>query len=140
MSTVSQNTKDSVIVVGYIPTPEGVAAVEYAGQLAAKEAATLVVVNTGVRGSDADPSYATSADWDALEEQLTAQGVRHEMHQLSLGTSPAEEILAVAEQRSGTLIVVGLRRRSPVGKLVLGSTSQEVLLRADCPVLAVKRP
>jgi len=58
-----------------------------------------------------------------------------------LPSSPAEAsaaALEAAKEHGAELIVVGLRRRSPVGKLVLGSMSQDILLGADCEVLAVK--
>ena len=54
------------------------------------------------------------------------------------GREASEEILAVAKEHRAELIVIGLRRRSPVGKLLMGSTAQRVLLDAACPVLAVK--
>jgi nucleotide-binding universal stress UspA family protein len=128
------------IVVGYTPTPEGLAAVDYAATAATSNGATLYVVNTGERGNDAGPAYAEANDWDALEARLTAAGIEHEMHQPELAFSAAEEILKVADDVSADLIVIGLRRRSPVGKLFLGSISQQVILDADCPVVAVKRP
>jgi len=54
------------------------------------------------------------------------------------GLEPAEDIIAVAQEVSADFIVIGLRRRSPVGKLILGSNAQRILLEAPCPVLAVK--
>jgi nucleotide-binding universal stress UspA family protein len=128
------------IVVGYVPTPEGLAAVDYAVETAHRDQDRLVIVNTGMRGNDADPAFATSADWDALDQKLTALGVEHELRQPAQADSPAGQILLAAQDVDAGLIVIGLRRRSPVGKLFLGSTSQEVLLDADCPVTAIKRP
>ena len=54
------------------------------------------------------------------------------------GKDPADDLIEVAEKENAALIVIGLRRRSPVGKLLMGSHAQDILLRADCPVLAVK--
>ena len=50
----------------------------------------------------------------------------------------AEDLVSVAESHDAELIVIGLRRRTPVGKLILGSNAQRILLDASCPVLAVK--
>ena len=48
------------------------------------------------------------------------------------------DLLDAAEAADASLIVVGIRHRSPMGKLLLGSAAQQILLEAACPVLAVK--
>ncbi|MGO4257385.1 universal stress protein [Marmoricola sp. RAF53] len=127
------------IVVGYVPTPEGVAAFEYATAAAQRDDATLVVVNTGYRGDDSGPSFASQTDLDAIADQLAALGVAHEIRQPANADSPADEVLKAAEETDADLIVIGLRRRSAVGKLFLGSSAQQILLESVCPVVAVKQ-
>jgi nucleotide-binding universal stress UspA family protein len=126
------------IVTGYIPTPEGVAAVDYAIAQAKTAGATLTVVNTGKDGDYSDPVFASGQDLDALAAQLDAAGVEHQIVQPTDGSPAAASILAAAVDADADLIVIGIRRRSPVGKLITGSTAQAVLLGADCPVVAVK--
>ena len=128
------------IVVGYIPRPEGLAAVDTAIAEAELRGERLVVVNTGHHGDYADPSFASSQDLEALDGQLTARGIDHEIRQPTRGLAPADELLDVASEVGAHLIVIGLRRRSPLGKLITGSTAQQVLLDAACDVLAVKAP
>ena len=123
------------IVVGYVPTPEGLAAVDHAVEMARLKGSRVVVVNTGRDGSYAHSDFASAQDLDALAGRL---GPDHEVRQPTAGRGPAEEILDAAKQTDAELIVIGLRRRSPVGKLIMGSTAQQVLLQASCPVLAVK--
>jgi nucleotide-binding universal stress UspA family protein len=126
------------ILVGYIPSPEGVAAFERAKDEAVLRGAPLVVVNTGESGNYAKPSFAKAEDLEAIEKELTEAGLEHEVLQPTSGLTAAEEILRVAGEREVDLIVIGLRRRSPVGKLFMGSTAQQVLLDAPCAVMAVK--
>jgi nucleotide-binding universal stress UspA family protein len=128
----------STIVVGYLPTAEGAAAFEYAKQLAQDNKATLVVVNTGRNGDYAHPNFATSQDMDAITTELEAVGVEHELLQPTDGKPAAEAILGAAATHGADMIIIGLRRRTPVGKLITGSTAQQVLLDAPCPVLTVK--
>ena len=126
------------IVVDYLPTPEGSAAVDHAMEEAKLGSRKVVVVNTGHYGDFSHPNYATSEDIDALDAQLNTAGIEHEIRRSLESASAAEAILEAAVDSSADLIVIGVRRRSPVGKLFAGSTAQHVLLDADCPVLAVK--
>jgi nucleotide-binding universal stress UspA family protein len=129
-----------VIVVGYVPKAEGEAALRIAAEEAKRRDAELVVVNShrGGREFDGDEAAAAEATLEEVRTQLAAAGVRYEVRQLVRGMDPAEDLVGVAAEVSADLIVIGLRRRSPVGKLILGSNAQRVLLDAPCPVLAVK--
>lgn len=126
------------IVCGYVPNQQGLAAIDAAIVEAQRRGEKLVVVNSGVMGDYSGPSFADPRDLDALDSQLTELGIEHEVRQMTRGLAPAEEILSVADEVDADLIVIGVRRRSPLGKLVTGSTAQQVLLDALCPVLAVK--
>lgn len=130
----------TTIVVGYVPKPEGRAALRRAAEEAQLRDAKLVVVNShrGGRSFDEDESAASEAALAEVRQQLEPTGVPYELRQLVRGLDPAEDLIAVAEQAKAEFIVIGLRRRSPVGKLILGSNAQRILLDAPCPVLAVK--
>jgi len=130
------------IVVGYLPSPEGEAAIERAVAEAKLRESTLIVVNSqrGGRTADYEDLALTDEQVKALRERLDSSGVKHEVRGLVRGNDPAEDLVAVAEEVGAELIIIGLRRRTPVGKLIMGSNAQRVLLDADCPVLAVKRP
>lgn len=128
------------VVVGYIRSAEGRAALDAAVAEARLRDAELLVLHS-MRGGTRDEERETLAYAEELErvrERLAAEGIRHEVRELVRGMSPAEDLVDIANREQADLIVIGLRRRSPVGKLVLGSNAQDILLRADCPVLAVK--
>jgi nucleotide-binding universal stress UspA family protein len=128
------------IVVGYVPKSEGRAALKRAAEEAQLRDARLVVVNShrGGREFDADDAIETEAQLEEVRSTLREAGVENEVRQLVRGMDPAEDLINVAKEVDAEFIIIGLRRRSPVGKLILGSNAQRVLLDAPCPVLAVK--
>ncbi|WP_427016571.1 universal stress protein [Pseudarthrobacter sp. P1] len=127
------------VIVGYLPTPEGAAALERGIHEASLRGERLIVVNAS-RGDAlaGDASIAAGAALAGAARLLADSGVEHEIRQPQRGRSPAEELVRTAEEDEASMIVIGLRRRSPVGKILWGSTAQEVLLEADGPVVAVK--
>ena len=129
-----------VIVVGYVPKAEGHAALRLAAEEAKLRGSSLVVVNShkGGREFDREDAMESESQLEEVRSQLRAAGVQHEIRQLVRGLDPAEDLVSVAEEVGADVIVIGLRRRTPVGKLILGSNAQRILLDAPCPVLAVK--
>lgn len=115
------------IVVGYSDKPEGQAALRRALEEAGLRHADLIVVHN-----------VPETELGDLHGRLAASGVRHEVRGFVDSHDPAEDLLNAADHSSAEFIVIGLRRRSSVGKLLLGSNAQRVLLDASCPVLAVK--
>ena len=128
------------VVVGYVPKPEGEAAIDQGIAEAKLRGSTLIVVNSHRGGRDYDDKISVRSEQDlvALEAKLKESGLTYDVRQLVRGLEPAEDLIGIAEASQADLIVIGLRRRSPVGKLILGSNAQRILLDAHCPVLAVK--
>lgn len=126
------------IVVGYVPTAEGAAALDRAITEAQRNQSRLVIINSSRGDALVDKRYAPAEDLAAVTKRLEREGVEHLVLQPVRGNDAANEVLDAAEKYRADLIVIGLRKRTPVGKLIMGSTAQQILLEASCPVLAVK--
>ena len=129
------------VVVGYVAKAEGEAALGRAIDEARLRGSSVVVVSSHRGGQEADGrAAAVEAELDAVRARLEGAGIPFTIRQTVRGLEPAEDLIAVAAEHDAELLVIGLRRRSPVGKLILGSNAQRVLLDAPCAVLAVKAP
>ncbi|GAA2722808.1 universal stress protein [Cellulomonas aerilata] len=127
------------IVVGFLATPEGRAALDAAAAEAERRSTGLLLVVSD-RGAGASPeaSAEQSRALDAVRAELDGRGLPYDVREMPQGRDVAEDLIGAAEGSDAALIVIGLRRRSPVGKLILGVNAQRILLDAPCPVLAVK--
>jgi nucleotide-binding universal stress UspA family protein len=127
------------VVLGYVPKPEGEAALAASIAEAQLRGADLVVVNSHrSHHGDSEADQRLLAELDEARARVEAAGVSVDIRHPETGLEAAEDLLAIAEEVSADLVVIGLRRRTPVGKLILGSNAQRILLDAHCPVLAVK--
>jgi nucleotide-binding universal stress UspA family protein len=129
----------SAVVVGYVASPEGEAAVKQ-GIAEAKLRGCMVMVVYSDHGEKLDSATAVqrAEALDRVHALLHAADVEHDLRHLVRGKDPVSDVLDTATELNAELIVIGIRKRTPVGKLVLGSHSQSILLEASIPVLAVK--
>jgi nucleotide-binding universal stress UspA family protein len=133
----------NVIVFGYVlQRPEAEAALQRAIDEARHREAKLVVLHSARGGvnEDVEEVVAYRNAFEKLDEQLGNAGIEYELREFVKGNSVATDVLELAEETDAEMIVIGLRRRSPVGKLVLGSNAQDIMLNTSRPVLAIPAP
>ena len=154
--------RESHIVCGYIRTSEGEAALHEAIREAQYRQAHLTVLHSRATPTEnladgtgfveheliepaARPESLAPPQAGFYEEELawlanvlSSRGVPHTVKQVPAGHSAAEDILHTAHEEDADLIVIGIRRHSRLGKFLLGSDAQTILLEASCPVLAVR--
>jgi nucleotide-binding universal stress UspA family protein len=126
-----------MIVVGYSADPFGGAALEHGIAEAKLRGTTLNVINSTSGEAYVDARFAQPGEVHDIEERLANCGVEFELSQ-PVGVDTADELLKVMERDDAQLLVIGIRHRNPVGKLLLGSVAQQLLLECPKPVLAVK--
>ena len=128
------------IVVGFIDTPEGNAAVRSAIDEAKLRSTSIVILHSMQGGSHEKGSeYLASAEAiERVEKVLDESGVEYSTHEYVRGNKPAEDIVAAARVHDAEMIVIGIRERSSTGKLLLGSNALDILHDAPVPVLCVK--
>ena len=126
------------IVVGYVPKPEGRAALHAAIEQARLRGESLHVLNSTKGDSYLDSSFAPESELAEVRRVLEDSGIPFELEQRIGGPGGAEDVADVAESTKASLVVIGLRHRTATGKLIFGSDAQRILLDVECPVLAVK--
>jgi nucleotide-binding universal stress UspA family protein len=128
------------ILVGYDMTDPAEKALAVGLDYARKLGAQLIVMASLIGGTkeDVEEIHAFEKGLRMAEKKAAERGVKCEKRLLMRGNAPGEDIVSFANESRTDLIVIGVKKRSKVGKLMFGSTAQYVILESDCPVLAVK--
>ena len=74
----------------------------------------------------------------SVKETLEAEGIVCETHVLVRGLTPGEDIVEFAADKKVDEIIIGIEKKSKVGKLLFGSNAQYIILESHCPVVSVK--
>ena len=128
------------ILLGYDGSNQAKEALEVAKKHALAFKAKLYVVTSLFGENQTVPQEIEESEegLDFARKTLAASGIPVETHLLVRGLSPGEDLVKFAKENEIDQIVVGVKKVSPVGKLIFGSNARYVILNAPCPVLAVR--
>lgn len=128
------------ILVGYDGSNAAMDAVKLAVIHAKAFKAELLVVNSLKGGKENSPEEIKVAEEQLayIDTFLADKEVGHQTHLLVRGMSPGEDIVRFASENFVEEILIGIKRRSKVGKLLFGSNAQYVILNANCPVVTIR--
>jgi nucleotide-binding universal stress UspA family protein len=128
------------IMVGYDGSKVCKAALDLAIEHIRAFGGKIHLVSSMTRGTEEEQRQikTTEKELDSIKEDLEKKKVACETHLLIRGMEPGEDLVQYAEEQKIDEIIIGIRRRSKVGKLLFGSTAQFVILNAPCPVVTVR--
>ncbi|HEU4915887.1 MAG TPA: universal stress protein [Acidimicrobiia bacterium] len=128
------------VIVGYMSSERGRAALELGLEEARLRATELVVIHSlhGAGVDDDEDVVASDRELETIDEMLSKEGINYSIHNFVRGNSPADDIVQAATDYDGRLIVIGLRQRTSAGKFLLGSNAHDILMNAPCPVLTIR--
>ncbi len=128
------------VLVGFTGSSAAKAALELAKNHAKTYNATVHVMTSLEGGSREKIEKVRKAEeiLDAAKDFLEKEGVVNEIHQMVRGLTPGEDIIRYANENEIDHIFVGIEKKSKTQKILLGSTAQYIILKADCPVTTVK--
>lgn len=126
----------SKILLAYVPSATSEAAFDFAVEEAERRDASLLVLASE---RAPDPRKARGiTDQRPLQERLEETGLGFELRTVPKRDDPADDILDAVEHDDVDLVILGIRKRTPIGKILLGSTSQRVAIESPVPVVMVK--
>jgi nucleotide-binding universal stress UspA family protein len=127
-------------LVAYNGSKESKAALALAIKQAGVFGAKVAVITSMEGGQSEKPEdiARVNRELEGVERQLQDAGLEHEVHEMARGLSPGEDIVIYAAENRIDQIFVGIEKKSKTRKLLLGSTAQYIILKANCPVTTTK--
>ena len=99
---------------------------------------TLVRSISTKRANDVVSVEGIEAELESAGQRVIDAGLAADTHVVIRGGTAGEDLTEFANEKRIDFIVIGIQRRSKVGKMIFGSTAQYVILNAECPVITVK--
>ncbi len=128
------------ILIGYDGTNAAKEALKVGQKLALGLDGEVILITSLSSALDTTPEKVDEArsELNSAKSIFEKAGLVCETNLLMRGLEPGEDLVTYAAENRCDHIVIGTKRRSKIGKLIMGSTAQYIILNAPCPVTSVK--